>query len=1066
MKKLLLTFFLSLFGLMLMAIPVNKETARQKAVEFLTKKNGNVAAARGMRPVSLNLQDNVACDELYAFNVGQRDGFVIISADDCTGDLVLGYADQGELNADNMPENLRAWLQGYDDQIAWMKQHGISQQAASRGEGTATVRTPIAPLLTTLWNQNSPYNDRCPMVLADPNDGSTITRAATGCLATAAAQVMNWHQQRYGQQTGRWTTTTQPIPSYQQLAPYPIVTSWTDAKHYTVTDSVEGKEPTTIDWRKLSDVYPASDEANAEVAKLMEYAGAGLKMKYGPASEAFFSDFAPMLINYFGYNVSASFVQRNSYDYDEWVTLMYDQLEHVGPLFYGGQSTGGGHAFVLDGYDEEDYFHVNWGWGGQSDGYFKLSVLYSKKQGIGGSTSSDGFNFAQNTTINVNPDNSADDPDINARLTVINVWTDITTIEKLPTENKFNFKDQIHAQFYNLLAEETEFETALGIYKGPKLLKVIEMGDNMRYNPSAGFNDRRYRFEIDAIYPDGTYRLVPMSRKKGNDTWYDMHNSRNRYFLMTINGNKLTLDAMRYVDFKATLAVGEQPTVGKPLTITATVTNNGAFYSGDLLLLHKIAQSYKTLVSQEVGIANGQTAQYDFTFTPQQEGEMNIMLGTDNDSITAITISVAPSTTTKGKLSFKDADDVTLNEGNFDKGIYGNAVSGTIKITNTGTDDHTSGITIILCHVVDMATHLGEEAGIVTSDIVIPKNGTKEIPYEFDGLITGEHYFLYVAMSGTMEKINSSAIFAVNPGIDFYAADGTAFYAAPQSAIEMPEKAVALDLTQVSGVTTVMPNSNLNALYYVGNEVPEGLTGKNVVKEGTLERLTFSEGYDFFAPMGFTVTAAPAYSRIFSPTGWSTIILPFDVTSVEIDGKTIDCTHLDSETDKTMRLMTFAEENEGIVRFEPAEDFEANTPYLITFPGQTNAKIATFYGAENAYVEATTKRNFSGNLYKFTGTLSRQAASAERYMLNNDGTAFTIQPNVRVSSFRAFFKPLKEQHAQTLTIVTDETSGISETLSTKSPASTALYNLQGLRIAQPKRGIYIKNGKKVVVGRY
>ena len=124
-----------------------------------------------------------------------------------------------------------------------------------------------------------------------------------------------------------------------------------------------------------------------------------------------------------------------------------------------------------------------------------------------------------------------------------------------------------------------------------------------------------------------------------------------------------------------------------------------------------------------------------------------------------------------------------------------------------------------------------------------------------------------------------------------------------------------------------------------------------------------------------------------------------------------------------MRLMTFAEENEGIVRFEPAEDFEANTPYLITFPGQTNAKIATFYGAENAYVEATTKRNFSGNLYKFTGTLSRQAASAERYMLNNDGTAFTIQPNVRVSSFRAFFKPLKEQHAQTLTIVTDETSG-------------------------------------------
>lgn len=1066
-----------LISMMVTADPVTKEAAKERAAAFLTSKTSGVAAARsGGGPAwrqgqnlqeRLRLQEQLSSKQHYVFNIGEREGYIILNADDCTGDLVLGYADKGELDADNMPENMRTWLQGYDDEIEWMKQHGISQEpAAARGEGTTTIRTPIAPMLTTMWNQDSPYNDRCPYVLADPNDGSTITRAAAGCLATAGAQVMYWHQKKYGQQTGRWTTTTQPIPAYEQTQqPYPIVTSWTDAQHYTTTMTVEAKSPTTIDWSKLADIYPASDEANAEVAKLIEYVGAGLQMNYGPQSAAAYSLFPPMLINYFGYNHSAQFVERRYYSYSEWTALMYDQLKNVGPVFFGGQSTGGGHAFVIDGYDEEDFFHVNWGWGGKSNGYFKLSVLYSDKQGIGGSSSSDGYNYFQNATINVNPDNSVGDPDINARLTVHKVWTDITTIEKQPTDDIFYITDNypIHAEYYNYLGKETEYETGWGIYKDRKLLKVIEFGDYMSYPWNAGFKDRQYGIVIDANYPDGTYRLVPMSRKKGNGNWYDMHGSANSYILMTISGNTLTLEPMRLTNLKATLAAGEQPTVGKPLTITATVTNNGAFYSGDLLLLHRMPQTSNILVAQQIEIAKGQTTQYDFTFTPNQDGEMKLMLATEEDSITTITINIAPSTTTTGMLSMKK-EDVTLNEGDFDKGIYSNTISGTIKITNSGTNDHTSGTCIILCKVVNMEEHIGEEAGKITSDIVIPKGSTKEIPFEFDGLLPGEHYFFYVGYGETMAKINSSDIFVVNPGIDSYTADGTLTSEAPKAVVEVPQSTVALDLTQVSGVTTVVPNSNLNALYYVGSEVPAGLENKHIVKDGTLASLTLSEGYDFFAPIGFTVTAAPTYARLFAPTGWSAITLPFDVTKVEIDGKTIDCTHLDSETDKVMRLMTFADEAEGIVCFEPAESFDANTPYLITFPGQTNAKIATFYGAENAYIEATTHNNFSGYLYKFAGTLSR-LEPGEHYMLNNDGNAFELKPTWRVSSFRSYFKPLKEQTAQTLTIVTDEILGISEAQRVKSPASTALFNLQGLRIAQPKRGLYIKNGKKVVVGR-
>ena len=1064
-----------LISMMVTADPVTKESAKERAVAFLTSKASGVAAARGEggvrqqqnRQQQLRLQEQLSSKQHYVFNIGEREGYIILSADDCTGDLVLGYADEGSLDPDNMPENMRAWLQGYDDQIAWMKQHGISQEpAAARGEGTMTIRTPIAPMLTTMWNQDSPYNDRCPYVLADPNDGSTITRAAAGCLATAGAQVMYWHQKKYGQQTGRWTTTTQPIPSYEQTQqPYPIVTSWTDAQHYTTTMTVEAKAPTTIDWSKLADSYPASDEANAEVAKLIEYIGAGLQMNYGPMSAAAYSLFPPMLINYFGYNHSAQFVERRYYSYSEWTALMYDQLKNVGPVFFGGQSTGGGHAFVLDGYDEEDYFHVNWGWGGKSNGYFKLSVLYSDKQGIGGSSSSDGYNYFQNATINVNPDNSTGDIDSTIRLTVSKVWADVTTFERASAQDVFDLSKNspLHIEYYNQTSEEYTFDIALVVLKDDTPLGMIELGKNEKYGVNTGYNDRYISIQLNGNIPDGTYRMMPICRKSGGGNWYDMFNANQYYFLLTISGNKLTVEPMGIVNLKAKLAASEQPKVGKPLTITATVTNNGPFYSGDLLLVHKATQAAKILMAQQIEIAKGQTTQYDFTFTPSQDGEMKLMLATDEDSITTITINIAPSTTTTGMLSMKK-EDITLNEGDFDKGIYSNTISGTIKITNSGTNDHTSGTCIILCKVVNMEEHIGEEAGKITSDIVIPKGSTKEIPFEFDGLLPGEHYFFYVGYGETMAKINSSDIFVVNPGIDSYTADGTLTSEAPKAVVEVPQSTVALDLTQVSGVTTVVPNSNLNALYYVGSEVPAGLENKHIVKDGTLSSLVLSEGYDFFAPMGFTVTEAPAYARLFAPTGWSAITLPFDVTKVEIDGKTIDCTHLDSETNKSMLLMTFADEAEGIVRFEPAESFDANTPYLITFPGQTAAKIATFYGAENAYIEATTHNNFSGYLYKFAGTLSR-LEPGEHYMLNNDGNAFELKPTWRVSSFRSYFKPLKEQHAQTLTIVTDETTGISETRSVKSPASTALFNLQGLRIAQPKRGLYIKNGKKVVVGR-
>ena len=322
-----------LFSSVLTAATVTREEARQLALRFLTEHGSGVAAARGMQPVPLLLRDAASVEQLHVFNVGQQEGFVIVSGDDCTGDLVLGYADSGEIAQETMPANLRAWLQGYADQIRWMQQHGVRNDVAAARALTSAARQPVASRMTCRWNQAEPYNMYCPLVNSESDE-----RTVTGCEATAVAQVLYYH----GMRLGGTTTTTKTIPGYTK-------------GNYTIDD----KEPYEFDWSKMEDSYAASDvsESAQEVARLMEYVGAGVYMKYNSAasggSSANSEKIAPLLTEYFGYDKDAQLLIRNNYTYAEWVDLVYQELTQNGPVLYDGQSTGGGHIFVLDGYIDE-----------------------------------------------------------------------------------------------------------------------------------------------------------------------------------------------------------------------------------------------------------------------------------------------------------------------------------------------------------------------------------------------------------------------------------------------------------------------------------------------------------------------------------------------------------------------------------------------------------------------------------------------------------------------------------------------------------------------------------------
>ena len=323
---------------------------------------------------------------LYVFSLGEQGGFIIVSNDDRTLPI-LGFSENGILDMENMSDEQRAWLQGYADEIVWLQQQNYGQAPSDtlpqipfgtlrQTRGGSHDKETIEPLVTTSWNQRSPYNDLCP-------EYAPGKKAVTGCVATAMAQVMNYH---------KWPVAeTKSIPGYRD--------------GYSVDHLPH--EATTFDWGNMLDSYNGSEtaEQNIAVAELMLYCGYSVEMNYGPSSGSYIIKVAPALKNYFDYNSTATYVSRSSYSNDKWEDIIYHELASKRPVLYGGQSTGGGHAFVCDGYRHEyatDYFHINWGWGGKSDEYYVLSVLdpYSG-QGIGGSSSNGGFYFGQEAVIGI-----------------------------------------------------------------------------------------------------------------------------------------------------------------------------------------------------------------------------------------------------------------------------------------------------------------------------------------------------------------------------------------------------------------------------------------------------------------------------------------------------------------------------------------------------------------------------------------------------------------------------------------------------------------------------------------
>ena len=302
---------------------------------------------------------------VYIFDRGGDSGYLVVSADDATTAL-LGYADHGTFDASQISPGLQYWLDQYASQVQYAR---TTPASAPRYVAQRTQRAAIAPLTTTRWNQSAPYNDDCPL-----DNG---TRSVTGCVATALAQVMKYHN---------WPA------------------KGTSSHSYTCNGSTLSVDyaNTTYDWANMLDDYTseASDVQKEAVANLMFSCGVAVDMQYTSVESSATSISVPSaLVSYFNYDKGLRYIPRECYGLYDWEDIVYENLTKYGPVQYSGQSADGGHSFVCDGYSEDGYFHINWGWGGMSDGYFLLTALDPETQGIGGSTS--GYNYQQDIIYGV-----------------------------------------------------------------------------------------------------------------------------------------------------------------------------------------------------------------------------------------------------------------------------------------------------------------------------------------------------------------------------------------------------------------------------------------------------------------------------------------------------------------------------------------------------------------------------------------------------------------------------------------------------------------------------------------
>ena len=377
MKKLLLIAAFLIGICSLQAAPVNSSTAARVADNFWKSVSTSVADAV--------LVDDDDFNHLYIFHFNQTEGFVIVAADD-RAYPILAYGTDNV--AGDMGPETRFWLGQYEREIEALASgvlrnddpvlsDYIARQWQSLLDGTYSQpksRNMLPPMLATRWDQSPYYNYYCP------------TGTPAGCVATAMAQVMKY-----------WNYPPKGTGSHSYNTSYGVLSANFDTTWY--------------EWDIMPNSLSSSTpmEQIHAVAILCYHLGVATEMDYSTDGSGtslvgggYGASGRTALLYNFNYRNTLYPAYKSEHTDADWVRILKEDLDAGRPILYAGYDSYAGHAFVFDGYNSSDQFHVNWGWGGAYNGYYTMGALNPTGGGVG-SNSSNTFNSSNQVLLGVEP---------------------------------------------------------------------------------------------------------------------------------------------------------------------------------------------------------------------------------------------------------------------------------------------------------------------------------------------------------------------------------------------------------------------------------------------------------------------------------------------------------------------------------------------------------------------------------------------------------------------------------------------------------------------------------------
>lgn len=379
MKQLILIIVCLPWVVCLWANPVTVDQARQKASQFLQSQVARKARRAAPAAQQLKMAAKGRDDTYYIFNAGDNGGYVVVSGDDATEEI-LGYSNTGTINPDSIPCSMKWLFENYTEQIKYIRENGVTREEIERSRIKSTDNGlpesfQIDGRRLTKFDQHEPYNDKCPI-----DQSAFFKRSATGCVATAMAGLMYAY---------KWPkATTNKIPSYEPLfayvngSPKGTVIDWDN-----IIDQYAYRDKNYDDYKTIDNIEPVKKEA---IATLMRLAGTSVKTWYEADESSSNIEYVPhALTEYFGYDNCIRCLSRKN-RISTWINDLKEELYYRGPVLYRGVSKDGknDHAFLLEGW-EGDMFYINNGHSGFDNFLCYLNAIdipYSQTGSITGTS--------------------------------------------------------------------------------------------------------------------------------------------------------------------------------------------------------------------------------------------------------------------------------------------------------------------------------------------------------------------------------------------------------------------------------------------------------------------------------------------------------------------------------------------------------------------------------------------------------------------------------------------------------------------------------------------------------